>query len=95
MTTFCAGAIAGGIGYGAGEGLLRIADKAWGELSRTAQKQAITGIGNVSQKYVNVVLREIKNGVTENIYRQLIKEYGADVVLAATVAAFGAELNLK
>lgn len=95
MASFGMGALAGGVGYGAGQGLMKIADKMWGELSRTAQKQAIIGLGNVSQKYVNIVLQEIKNGVTENIYRQLVQRYGADVVLAATVSAVGTEVKGK
>lgn len=52
------GAIAGGTGYAAGQGLTKIADKVWNELSRTAKKQAITGLGNVSHKMVNVVLNK-------------------------------------
>ena len=60
-------------------------------MSRGARKQAIKNIGNVSQKYVNIVLKEIKNGLTENMYRQLIKRYGADVIIAATVSAVSTE----
>jgi RHS repeat-associated protein len=95
IASFGVGAIAGGVGYGAGQGLIKIADKMWGELSRAARKQAITRLGNVSQKDVNIVLKEIRNGTTENIYRQLLKKYGADVMLAATVAAVGTEVNGK
>ena len=91
LETFAAGSIAGGLGYGASEGIFRFADKVWGEMSRGARKQAIKNIGNVSQKYVNIVLKEIKNGLTENMYRQLIKRYGADVIIAATVSAVSTE----
>lgn len=94
-SSFGAGAVAGGVGYGAGAGLMKVADKFWGELSRSAQKQAITGLGKVSQAQVNIVLKQIKNGVTDNIYRQLVKDYGMDVVLAATVSAVGTEVKGK
>lgn len=75
--------------------LMRIADHVWKGLGRTAQKQAIVKLGKVSHKMVNVVLKKIKHGVTENVYRQLIRKYGADVVLAATVSAVSSEVKGK
>ena len=45
----------------------------------------------VDQSMVNIVLQKMKNGATENAYRQWVEDYGFDVVLAATVAGFGGE----
>ena len=90
-SSFLVGAVAGGVGYGFGESLLSYADNLWGNLSRTAQKQAIKRLNYVDQSRVNIVLQKMKNGATENAYRQWVKDYGFDVVLAATVAGFGGE----
>ncbi len=95
LTSLGCGAAASALGYGAGKGLIGIANKYWGGLSRAAQKQAITGLGKVSQKAVNIVLQQIKKGVTNNIYKQLVQRYGIDVVLSATVSAVGTEVKGK
>ena len=90
-SSFLVGAVSGGVGYGLGESLLGFADNLWSNLSRTAQKQAIKRLNYVDQSMVNIVLQKMKNGATENAYRQWVKDYGFDVVLAATVAGFGGE----
>lgn len=63
-------------------------------MNRAAQKQSIRGLG-VSQGNINIALGEIKDKVTENVYRQLVRKYGADVVLAATVSMVGTEVAGK
>ena len=92
LTSFNLGAAAGGLGYGASESLFQIADSFWSQLNRTEMKTAIKKLGGVSQAQVNVVLKKINNNITDNIYRQLIKDYGQDVVLAATVSSIATDV---
>lgn len=88
---FIAGGIAGGMGYGKGKATIGKAAALWGGLNRTAQKQALRRFGNVSQKMINAAYKEVREGVQENIYRQILKKYGIEAIVSGFVSAISTE----
>ena len=49
----------------------------------------ITSLGKVDQSKVNIVYKEIREGVTEDTISHLIEKYGMDVVLSTIVSSVG------
>ena len=60
-----------------------------GAYQQEMKKQIITSLGKVDQSKVNIVYKEIREGVTEDTISHLIKEYGMDVVLSTIVSSVG------
>ena len=83
------GAFAGTIGQMMSTALFKGANKYWDSLTRNEKKQIITSLGKVDQSKVNIVYKEIREGVTEDTISHLIKEYGMDVVLSTIVSSVG------
>ena len=86
IDNFAEGAVAGVVGQFVGDQLLNWVDKYWKQLSRDAKKHIISNLGNVDQAQINEVYKAIRAGVNQNTLRQLIKEYGIDVVLSVFVS---------
>jgi hypothetical protein len=86
------GALGGEFGTMYDKQAFNVADKLWNSLSRTKQKTLLRSIGDIDNNVINIVRREMKNGVTPNLYHQLFEKYGVNTFYAGLMSGFNTEI---